>query len=140
MRKVRADRYAKNSKSHRRSLFHVFQDTHAAFRMGVGRYALPSALFSLDRCCDRGTGDRLVPSGRLSGSGKDPFCGAGCFFAALCDRGLSYGWLYGYQGCSKFLSGQREKTGDLKRSSYRCLCRYPLAIISLACPWICFCH
>ena len=137
---MRADRYAKNSKSHRRSLFHVFQDTHAAFRMGIGRYALPSALFSLDRCCDRGTGDRLVSSGRLSGSGKDPFCGAGCFFAALCDRGLSYGWLYGYQGCSKFLSGQREKTGDLKRSSYRCLCRYPLAIISLACPWICFCH
>lgn len=36
--------------------------------------------------------------------------------------------------------GKEKKLEILKRSSYRCLCRYPLAIISLACPWICFCH
>lgn len=31
---------------------------------------LPSALFSLDRCCDRGTGDRLVSSAGYLGVGK----------------------------------------------------------------------
>ena len=37
----------------------------------------------------------------------------------LVTGGYPYGWLYGYYGCSPFLWRQDEKTGNIKRSSFR---------------------
>ena len=79
---MRADRYAKNTKAIGVA-FSSIPRYPCRISYGHRKICATICLFPLDRCCDRGTGDRLVSSGRLSGEWERSFLWRWLFFLPL---------------------------------------------------------